>query len=104
MRRQRAPPRRWHGSLAFRGERRRCCGKEVLMFTPANANREARFGLATFDAYNVAIRFYREVCAAAQSLRGNVVDHLLASAESVALNVGEAHPAIGPERARKFRI
>ena len=74
------------------------------MTTPTNLAPTSPSGLARFDAYAVAIRFYREVVPALRDLRGNAVDHLLAAAESVVLNVAEGHPAIGAERARKFRI
>ena len=74
------------------------------MTTPSNVAPSVPFGLARFDAYAVALRFYREVVVAVRDLRGNVVDHLLASAESVVLNVAEGHPTIGADRARKFRI
>ena len=74
------------------------------MTTPTHVAPNARAGLASFDAYVVALRFYREVVAACRDLRGNAVDHLLDAAESVVLDVAEGHPAIGAERARKFRI
>src|SRR5688572_29311691 len=74
------------------------------MTTPSNVPHAIPSGLARFDAYAVAIRFYREVVPALRDLRGNAVDHLLTSAEAIVLNVAEGHPAIGAERARKFRI
>ena len=63
-----------------------------------------RYGLAGFDAYQNALGFYREVRAATRNLRGHVVDQLRRAAESVALNVAEAHPTTGADRARRFRI
>jgi len=63
-----------------------------------------RFGLQGFDAYGNAIRFYRGVCHATRGRRGHVVDQLRRAAESVALNVAEAYPTTGADRARRFRI
>ena len=74
------------------------------MTTPSNVTPQVRFGLASFDVYVVALRFYREAVVACRDLRGKAVDHLLGAAESAVLNIAEGHPAIGAERARKFRI
>ena len=68
---------------------------------PASA---ARHGLAGFDAYRNALWFYRAARAATRGRHGHVVDQLLRAAESVALNVAEAHPTTGADRARRFRI
>jgi four helix bundle protein len=62
------------------------------------------FGLAGLDAYRVAVDFYRLVRAATRGRRGHVVEQLCRAAESVVLNVAEAYPAIGADRARRFRI
>jgi four helix bundle protein len=61
-------------------------------------------GLAGLDAYQNALVFYRLLVAAVRRLgKGHVVDQVLRAAESVALNVAEAHPAVGADRARRFR-
>src|SRR5262245_41458480 len=63
-----------------------------------------RGGLAGFDCYTVALTFYRELRLATRGLRGHVVDQLHRAAESVVLNIAEAHPTTGKDRARRFRI
>ena len=75
------------------------------MTTTAPASSSARkVGLAGLDAYQVAVAFYREVRTATRGRRGHVVDQILKAAESVVLNVAEAHPTTGRDRARRFRI
>ena len=61
-------------------------------------------GLEGLDAYRVAIEFYRLLRQATRGRRGHVVEQLWRAAESVVLNVAEAYPAIGADRARRFRI
>ena len=62
-------------------------------------------GLAGFDAYTNALSIYRSVVVLGKRLpKGHVIDQLTRASESVALNVAEAHPAIGADRARRFRI
>ena len=61
-------------------------------------------GLAGLDAYRVAVEFYRQLRQATRGRRGHVVDQLHRAAESVVLNVAEAYPAVGADRARRFRI
>src|SRR5262245_47716848 len=61
-------------------------------------------GLAGFDAYQLALEFYRQVRKALRGRRGNVVDQLTDAAESVVLNVAEAYPTVGADRTRRFRI
>jgi four helix bundle protein len=68
------------------------------------AARHAGCGLESFDAYRVAVEFYRLVRASIRRRRGHVVDQLVRSAESVVLNVAEAYPTDGADRARRFRI
>lgn len=63
-----------------------------------------KYGLAGLDAYRNAVVFYGEVRKATRGRRGHVVDQLQRAAESVALNVAEAHPTTGRDRARRFRI
>ena len=68
-------------------------------------NAEKTVGLKGLDAYRNALEVYRAaVCATRRLPKGHVVDQLLRAAESVALNVAEAHPATGVDRARRFRI
>lgn len=65
----------------------------------------AQAGLPGLHAYQVALEFYRGVVAVTRRLgRGHVVDQLTRAAESVVLNVAEAYPAVGPDRARRFRV
>ena len=64
----------------------------------------SRSGLASLDAYRVAVEFYRLLRQATRGRRGHVVDQIGRAAESVVLNVAEAYPAIGADRARRFRI
>jgi len=61
-------------------------------------------GLAGLDAYRVAIEFYRQLRQALRGRRGHVVDQVHRAAESIVLNVAEAYPAVGADRARRFRI
>jgi four helix bundle protein len=61
-------------------------------------------GLAGFDAYQNALAFYRAVVPALRNTRGHVAEQLLRASESVVLNVAEAYPALGADRARRFRI
>ena len=79
-------------------------GMEVLMSGSQNGGLVGRCGLASFHAYQVALEFYREVLSATQRQRGHVVQQLQKSAESVVLNVAEAYPTTGRDRARRFRI
>jgi four helix bundle protein len=62
-------------------------------------------GLRGLDAYRVAIEMYREIDRLLQGkprVRGVV--QLIDAAESVIRNIGEAYPALGADRARRFRI
>src|SRR5688572_16047139 len=61
-------------------------------------------GLAGFDAYVVALQFYKGVRRALRGKRGHVAQQLSDAAESVVLNVAEAYPTVGADRARRFRI
>ena len=61
-------------------------------------------GLVGLDAYQVALAFYRQLRAATRGRRGHVIDQIQRAAESVVLNVAEAHPTTGADRARRFRI
>ena len=63
-----------------------------------------RSGLASLDAYRVAVEFCRLLLQATRRLRGHLVDQAQRAAESVVLNVAEAYPTTGADRARRFRI
>ena len=63
-----------------------------------------RSGLWGLDAYRVGIEFYRRLRRALRTRRGHVVDQVMRAAESVVLNVAEAHPTEGADRRRRFRI
>lgn len=71
---------------------------------PQSGTEEAGSGLAGLDAYRIAVEFYRLLRQATRGRRGHVVDQLHRAAESIVLNVAEAYPAIGADRARRFRI
>jgi len=83
-------------------------GKEMTMTSP-NPKRDRHAapaaGLAGLDAYRIGLQFYRLLM---EALRGKANSHVTAqltkAAESVVLNVAEAHPALGADRARRFRI
>jgi four helix bundle protein len=83
-------------------------GKEELMTHTESPNTESsapsRSGLESLDAYRVAVEFYRLLRQSTRGRRGHVVEQLWRAAESVVLNVAEAYPAIGADRARRFRI
>ena len=77
------------------------------MTTVANTNHRVtpRAGLAGLDAYQVGLEYYRALLGA---LHGKANSHVavqaIRAAESICLNVAEAHPATGADRARRFRI
>jgi four helix bundle protein len=54
----------------------------------------------------LALDFYRQVFAACRdvSRSNHTIDQLLRAAESTVLNIGEANPATGADRVRRFRI
>lgn len=62
---------------------------------------EKKLGLMGLDAFNVAVELadliYR------LGLRGSMRDQLVRASESVVLNISEAHPASGADRARRFQ-
>jgi four helix bundle protein len=74
------------------------------MTTTPTSLSASKVGLAGLDAYQVALVFYRELRGATRGRRGHVVEQIHRAAESVVLNVAEAHPTIGKDRARRFRI
>ena len=62
-------------------------------------------GLAGFDVYQVSRQLYRKLVAALDGVqRSHAARHALDAAESALLNVAEAHPALGADKARRFRI
>ena len=76
--------------------------------TPAKAAANAMApgpGLAGFHAYTVALEFYRLVF---QATKGKIqherIDQIVRAAESVVRNLGEGHPTVGADRARRFRL
>jgi len=50
------------------------------------------------DANQVALALYRQLGARARDRRGHVIDQIDRAAESVVLNVAEAHHGCGPGR------
>jgi four helix bundle protein len=62
-------------------------------------------GLGGLHAYSVALEFYRIVF---QATKGKVqherIDQLVRAAESILRNIGEGHPTVGADRARRFRL
>lgn len=70
----------------------------------ATATTTSRAGLPGLDAYRVAVEFYRLLRESTRGRRGHVAEQLLRAAESIVLNVAEAYPAVGADRARRFRI
>jgi four helix bundle protein len=61
-------------------------------------------GIQGLDAYRVAVAFYRLLRQSTRGRRGHVIDQWYRAAESVILNVAEAYPMPGADRARRFRI
>jgi four helix bundle protein len=63
-----------------------------------------RIGIQGLDAYRVAVEFYRLLRRSTRGRRGHVIDQSYRAAESVILNIAEAYPMPGADRARRFRI
>jgi four helix bundle protein len=61
-------------------------------------------GILGLDAYRVAVEFYRLLRHFTRGRRGHVIDQSYRAAESVVLNIAEAYPMPGADRARRFRI
>ena len=61
-------------------------------------------GIQSLDAYRVAVEFYRLLRQYTRGRRGHVIDQSYRAAESVVLNIAEAYPMPGADRARRFRI
>ena len=71
---------------------------------PARPHARPRAGIVGLDAYRVAIEFYRLLRGATRGRRGHTIDQTYRAAESVVLNIAEAYPMTGLDRARRFRI
>ena len=54
--------------------------------------------------YRVSVEFYRLLRQSTRGRRGHVIDQSYRAAESVILNIAEAYPMSGADRARRFRI
>jgi four helix bundle protein len=63
-----------------------------------------RAGIEGLDVYRVAVEFYRLLRQSTRGRRGHVIDQSYRAAESVILNIAEAYPMPGADRARRFRI
>jgi four helix bundle protein len=63
-----------------------------------------RTGIEGLDVYRVAIEFYRLLRQSTRGRRGHTIDQSYRAAESVVLNIAEAYPMMGLDRARRFRI
>jgi four helix bundle protein len=65
---------------------------------------KSRTGIEGLDAYRVAVEFYRLLRNSTRGRCGHVIDQSYRAAESVILNIAEAYPMPGADRARRFRI
>jgi four helix bundle protein len=65
---------------------------------------ETGTGINSLDVYRVSVQFFRLLRDATRSKRGHAIDQCSRAAESVILNIAEAYPIVGPDRARRFRI
>jgi len=70
----------------------------------ANPTPKPRVGIEGLDVYRVAVQFYRLLRQSTRGRRGHALDQACRAAESVVLNIAEAYPMSGPDRARRFRI
>jgi four helix bundle protein len=61
-------------------------------------------GIQGLDVYRVAVEFYRLLRTSTSGRRGHAIEQSYRAAESVILNIAEAHPIPGADRARRFRI
>jgi four helix bundle protein len=62
-------------------------------------------GLQGLHAYQVGLAFYRLCLSVTRRLpRSHPSRQLLKAAESTVLNIAEAYPTVGADRARRFRI
>jgi four helix bundle protein len=72
--------------------------------TTASPTQKPGVGIQSLDIYRVAVEFYRLLRVATIGRRGHVIDQSYRAAESVILNIAEAYPIPGADRARRFRI
>ena len=63
-----------------------------------------RAGIEGLDVYRVAVEFYRLLRQSTRGRRGHAIDQSYRAAESVVLNIAEAYPMPGADRARRFRL
>ena len=62
----------------------------------------ANIGLMGLDVFNVAVELADAIYLL--GLKGSMRDQLTRASESVVLNISEAHPATGADRARRFQL
>jgi four helix bundle protein len=75
-----------------------------LQVTATLSTAKPRAGIEGLDVYRVAVEFYRLLRQSTRGRRGHVIDQSYRAAESVILNIAEAYPMTGLDRARRFRI
>ena len=73
------------------------------MGDPATAPKP-KTGIQGLDVYRVAVEFYQLLRRSTHGQRGHIIDQSYRAAESVILNIAEAYPTPGADRARRFRI
>ena len=72
---------------------------------PVPSTSSPQAGLRGLHAYQVALSFYRQCLAVTSQVpRSHCGRQQIKAAESVVLNVAEAYPTLGADRARRFRI
>ena len=79
-------------------------GRDNMENTTTCSAPKPRTGIQGLDAYRVAVEFYRLLRRSTRGRRGHVIDQSYRAAESVILNIAEAYPMPGADRARRFRI
>ena len=80
-------------------------GKEDRMHSIATSTTpKPRAGIEGLDVYRVAVQFYRLLRQSTRGRRGHALEQSCRAAESVILNIAEAYPMPGADRARRFRI
>jgi four helix bundle protein len=62
----------------------------------------AKIGLQGLDVFNIAVDLADKIYLL--GLKGSLRDQLTRASESVVLNISEAHPAGGLDRARRFQL
>ena len=77
-------------------------GSGRAKLVPSHA--KPRAGIEGLDVYRVAVEFYRLLRQSTRGRRGHAIDQSYRAAESVILNIAEAYPMPGADRARRFRI